>query len=272
MSLFTKEPCVSQVVESWENELREHGYEPPSVTWVLRLKFAVLSRVWRRIMRCVRISPSTPAKLLEFGCGGGAQIIPIAVNRRWQCVGIDCSEEVLARAEAYLDRIVSSNICLKGTVKLVRADFLDCTPQDGPFDITVQFGVLEHYLNSSERLPYLQKMFELTKPGGFVVSAVPNGGHVLRRRQRLEGLGGYKIPEIDYSDKLLAEEMISCGANSVKVLFHDLFGYLKLYGSSKPLKALLTGLWFLLQAPFLQALPVSARRKHAYWLIAIGRK
>src|SRR5256712_6199704 len=68
-------------------------------------------------------------------------------------------------------------------------------------------------------------MFSLCAPGGHVVCVVPSGTHPLRARMRAEGLGGYRVPEIDYTPALLEGEMREAGGSAVRVIPHNLFGY-----------------------------------------------
>ena len=115
-------------------------------------------------------------------------------------------------------------------------------------------------------------MFDCTRPGGFIVSAVPNGYHEFRHQQREKGLGGYNIPEIDYSPEMIFFEMKRAGGEHVQVLPHDLFGYLKIKDGGDRSTAINKFLYLLGQIPLLQFLPISFFRRHAYWWIAIARK
>jgi SAM-dependent methyltransferase len=208
---------------------------------------------------------------LEFGCGGGAQLVPLFSNG-WSCAGIDCSAEVLSRAQQYVKQVVAGELLRsdRGRIVFICDDFLNYT-NDNLFDMTFQFGVLEHFLNDEERVQYLQKMFDLTKPDGFVASAVPNGEHVFRAQQKIMG-PGYKIPEIDYTVESSKMEMVRCGASSVQVLTHDLMGYRKIQHVKGFHKIIDLAVYFIWQIPLFQALPLRVRRCHAYWLIAIGKK
>lgn len=259
------------VVEAWRQELKDHGYEPPHINQWSKMQLQILSRKWRRILRHTKINRYDSMRFLEFGCGGGAQLIPLAAKYYGEFVGVDCSEEVLSRARKYLAQIKGSRQQIKGRVDLICQDFLDYK-SEYLFDMTAQFGVLEHYLDFDERIQYLSKMFQLTKVDGFVVSAVPNGKHQLRSIQKKEKLGGYNIPEIDYSDSMLIEEMKLCGAKKIVILYHDLFGYLKLINNSKIKKIISKIMYLFFQIPIFQFFSKSFKRKHAYYLIAIAKK
>jgi len=164
--------------------------------------------------------------VLEVGCGGGLQLATLAALG-CDCLGIDVSREVLVRAENYFQEI--RRVCgLELKIKLIDGDFydLDQSKLGGQFDLVFNFGVIEHILDDSARLRFLQKKYELTREGGWIVSYVPNGSHPLRNKMKQMQLGGYNIPEIDYNQHLMAEEFKAVGARQIIILPHNLFLYL----------------------------------------------
>ena len=167
-------------------------------------------------------------RVLEVGCGGGLQLAKLAALG-CECIGIDVSQEVLARAENYFSEI--HRVCGQELdIKLIAGDFfdLDRTELGGCFDLVFNFGVIEHILDESARLKFLEKKYELTKDGGYIVSMVPNGSHPLRNKMKSMNLGGYNIPEIDYDQHLMEEEFKAIGAKQIIILPHNLFIYLLL--------------------------------------------
>jgi SAM-dependent methyltransferase len=260
---------INAVAAAWVDTLKAAGYETPQVNCWTRAKFFLLSRVWRRILRHTGLKRRTPVRALEFGCGGGYQLIPLAANG-WHCTGIDCSPEVLDRARAYAAAVAARG-ALRGSATFKLLDFMQFEPEE-LFDLSFQFGVLEHYLDAAARLRYLQKMFDCTRPGGFVVSYVPNGGHPWRARQKEQGLGGYGIPEIDYTGEMLAAEMRACGARAVTVLPHNLCGYLRIIPAGTLQRRGYDLLYTVLQLPIFNLLPATWLQSHAYWWLAIARK
>ena len=259
------------VAEAWRQELKAQGYESLAVTARSCLKFRLLSRSWRRILRHTGLGRFRPVRALEFGCGGGVHLVPLFANG-WDCTGVDCSEEVLARAHQYVEAVRKGPCPPRGHIAFVCRDFIDLDPGNNLYDLTFQFGVLEHFLNDKERMRYVQKMFDVTRPGGFVVSAVPNGCHAIRQAQREKGLGGYRIPEIDYSSEQIEAEMKQCGASEVKVLAHDLYGYLRIRGASGIRKIADHLVYYTFQVPLFQLMPASFLSRHAYWWLAVARK
>jgi SAM-dependent methyltransferase len=256
----------SHVAERWRQELAEGGYAQRATTAASVRRLSQLSRSWRTIFTMCALSRA--ASMFEFGCGGGAHLLPLALNG-YRVVGIDCSEPVLARCralirdvEAVLDRALS--------IELVEGDFLTFTSV-AQYDLVFNFGVVEHFIDPAERRAAIARMFALCKPGGWVVSVVPSGVHPLRARVRAEGLGGYRVPEIDYTPELLAEEMLSAGAWDVDVAPHNLFGYLPVdpHGGAV-VKAVRRALYYAGQ--LLPRRRGRFARRHAYAFICAARK
>jgi SAM-dependent methyltransferase len=258
------------VTEKWQAKLRESGYEAPTVGMRECVRIRIPSRVWRRILRHLQLGQTHGVTALEFGVGGGAQLVPLYA-RGWHCTGVDGSPEVIHRAEEYVRR-VSARCSPQGTIRLVVADFLDYPDEGQRFDVVLQFGVLEHFLDEVERSRYLDKMFELTRPGGWVVSYVPNGLHPWRRRQREHGLGGYNIPEIDYTPASARSELLGHGGQKVAVFPHNLFGYVLIDEGSDLRKRFFRLAYLLAQTPLSRLLPDYLKERHAYWLLCFAQK
>src|SRR2546427_11325989 len=84
----------SDIARRWQAELEAGGYERRITTSAEFRRLLRSSRTWRTILKATRLRPG--AAVFEFGCGGGNQLIPLALHG-YQCAGIDCSEDVLAR-------------------------------------------------------------------------------------------------------------------------------------------------------------------------------
>ena len=150
-------------------------------------------------------------------------------------------------------------------------DFLSFEPTPKlNFDIVFHVGVLEQFLDQMERMGALRKMFYLAKPGGWIVCIVPNGSHPLRRKMKESGLGGYDVPEIDYTAEVLFEEMSEVGGKNIFVFGYDMFSYLLLEKKN----------WFFLKKMFYLVwklipglwLPAKFSFRHAGTLVAIAKK
>lgn len=219
---------MKNATEKWVKGLEKGGYEHHIGGIWQRLKIKRFSRVWRVIFRHLNyrfIDAGGKKSCLEVGCGGGRHLASFAING-WKCAGLDCSKEVIERAKNYLDEVKVFCKC-DMDAKVIVADFFNYDPEAGEnYDLVFHVGVLEHFIGDKERQIFLDKMFSLAKPGGHVISIVPSGVHLLRERMRRERLGGYDIPEIDYSPEIIRAEFEFSGAKNISVIPHNLFGYL----------------------------------------------
>ena len=259
------------VSQRWVEELREAGYEY-HIREPKDCRQLELSRVWKRIFNATQLPKSGQLRILEVGCGGGIQLAKLAAMG-CECVGIDVSREVLARAENYFREIRS--VCGRElAITLLAGDFydLDRTELGGGFDLVFNFGVVEHILDDSARLRFLKKKYELTKEGGYIVSMVPNGSHPLRKKMKSLKLGGYNIPEIDYDQHLMAEEFKAIGAKQIMILPHNLFIYLLIEKRNLWLDWLKKLIYLGMQVVPHAVLPQDFCYRHAGSLIGIGRK
>jgi hypothetical protein len=130
---------------------------------------------------------------------------------------------------------------------------------------------MKHYLDPDDRIEFLRRMLRLTKPGGFIVCIVPSGAHPYRAEQRRLKWGGYDIPEVDYSPEALADEMKKAGADRVRVISHNIGGYLPARPAEGWRRAGRTVVYLALQvvAPIM---PDGFKRRHAYSYIGVGSK
>lgn len=249
----------------WTERLEIDGYEavPVSPKEIRRLRH--YSRAWQRIHRIVKTTPRTT--FFEFGCGGGGQLVPLALNGH-HVEGIDVSSTVLRRATEYIENVERA-ASMKLPITLHCGDFLNFAPNGQQFDVVFNFGVVEHFLDDGERLKAVNKMLALTAPGGYAVSVVPSGMHPLREKMRAERLYGYDVPEMDYTDSIARREMLEAGASEAAVYPHNLFGYWLWEGKgiNKYLRNAAHA-----AAHMLPASPSTWAYRHATTLFVVGRK
>jgi 2-polyprenyl-3-methyl-5-hydroxy-6-metoxy-1,4-benzoquinol methylase len=259
------------VSQRWVEELRDEGYEH-HISDVKDCRQLKLSRVWQRIFKETQLPKSGKLRILEVGCGGGLQLAKLAAMG-CECIGIDVSQEVLARAENYFREI--HGVCGQELdIKLLAGDFydMDRTELGGCFDLVFNFGVIEHILDDSARLKFLKKKYELIKDGGYIVSMVPNGFHPLRNKMKRMNLGGYNIPEIDYDQHLMEQEFKAIGAKQITILPHNLFVYLLIEKKNLFIDLLKKLIYLGMQVVPWSFFPQDFCHRHAGSLIGIGRK
>ncbi len=200
------------------------------------------------------------ALVLEPGCGSGKFGLALA-GLGARVVVLDFVPEVLADVRASARRLAAG---LAGYTlgSLERLPF-----PDGCFDLVLNEGVVEHWLDDAARLAVLQEMARVVRPGGVMAVLVPNGVHPLIRKWE-EQLDGFVLapPMTHYSGARLGQELARAGLEDVRVdgiypwrSWVRLGAWQRLY----PLAALLDRL---------PILPRSLRIRWAINLIAIGRK
>jgi len=118
---------------------------------------------------CERAFP-TPGKLLDLGCGTGRLCLHFAA-RGFECVGVDLSDEMLARAKDNLQSLENPGRC---RVRFVTANITDPVLLEGEtFDYAAcLFSTLGMVRGAGNRRRVIANAFRLLKPGGrFVLHA-----------------------------------------------------------------------------------------------------
>ena len=133
---------------NWDNVWKEKKYTTDfSIRW---LDF--LSKRGKNL--------SSGAKILEAGCGSGEGIAVLADKNR-TAIGLDLSEEALARTSSH------------EYVTAVKGDILDLPFPDNTFDLVFNSGVIEHYRYPGN-IRQVKEMARVTKKGGEILISVPN--------------------------------------------------------------------------------------------------
>ena len=118
---------------------------------------------------CERAFP-TPGKLVDLGCGTGRLCLHFAA-KGYECVGVDLSEEMLARAK---DNLQSASHAARYRVRYVTANLTDPRLLEGEsFDYAAcLFSTLGMVRGAENRAKVVANAFRLLKPGGrFVLHA-----------------------------------------------------------------------------------------------------
>lgn len=143
-------PSNSGQSEYWENR----------VEYLKRTRKTMWNTDYLKFLICDVWQISKPVEILDCGCGYGALglILPL-LPKGSKYVGVDFSEKLITEAkeifekEDYEAAFIHSDICELQTIK--------------HYDIVISQAVLRHVSNAEI---FLQKMIELTKPGGMVIS------------------------------------------------------------------------------------------------------
>jgi cyclopropane fatty-acyl-phospholipid synthase-like methyltransferase len=105
------------------------------------------------------------SSLIEVGCGNSAWLPHFAQHHGCRVAGIDYSEAGCESARAILQRE-----CVEGSVYC--ADVFAPPPElFRRFDVVVSTGVIEHF---AETVSIVQAIAKLARPGGLVLTTIPN--------------------------------------------------------------------------------------------------
>ncbi len=150
--------------EYWERAWDERGLPPPLDPFGENLSCFVDREMDRFLTRAFAgLQPG--ARFLEVGCGSSAWLPYVARRFGFQVSGVDYADLGVAQAEAMLRREGVEG-------RIVKADLFD-PPADlvGAFDVVLSNGVVEHFEDTAG---VLRAMARFAKPGGRVVTVVPN--------------------------------------------------------------------------------------------------
>jgi SAM-dependent methyltransferase len=252
---------------AWQKELQSGGYEHRCQSPREFCKLKKLGWVWKRILRATGVR--APARVFELGSGGGIHLASLALNG-YETHGIDVSAEVTERAINFLREV---NAYQPITASVETASIFDEESRQEIYDMCFHFGVVEHFLDNSDRAEIWRRLIRLTKSGGWIVSVVPCGRHFMRTMVREQGLAGYRIPEIDYSCESHIRELQQAGLVSVRGLPHNYFAFLSAHPSRFVSKLLFPFAYLFgnILMP-ISPIPNSVREILAHSLIVLGRK
>lgn len=252
--------------EVWKQELELQGYEHHCYSAENLKKIKRLGRVWQTILRITKITPSD--RLFELGCGGGIHLASLAVNG-FEVHGIDVSASVASRANNYLEEVRKFQD-IKATIEVANIFNYE---NNNSYNMCFHFGVVEHFLELSQRQQIWNKLYSFTKPGGWIVSVVPCGQHIMRKLVRERGLSGYNVPEIDYSCSLHKQEFENLSLQCIHTVPHNYFGFLAAH-PSLVISKIIYPVCFILGNITIPYIPVSENIKEQYaqTLIVLGRK
>lgn len=160
-----------------------------------------LRLTFRALMKKLERRNLTGGSLLEVGCGYG-YLLDEAKPYFSDTAGTEYSEEAIARASAYCDRLFPGGI--------------DSIPRDDRYRAIVANQVIEHVYRPRE---FVRSLIDLLEPGGYLLLATPNIKSPLRYL-----LGkkwpSFKIPEhvILFDEKSLTGLLLDCGLTEVSRL------------------------------------------------------
>lgn len=252
----------------WVQNLAEKGYEHHCQSQKELKRLRRFGRIWRTTLRHTRIHPA--ARLFELGSGGGRYLVLLALNG-YSVRGMDVSPEVVERSKRFISE-VERFVPIQDKIAVECADFFSY-PVREDYALCYHFGVVEHFLERQDRRFIWNKLVQMTRPGGWVMSAVPCGKHIMRKQVREKGLCGYNVPEIDYGVEEHCQEFEEAGLINIRAIPTTYFGFYSALPGYSKFKWLYKGLFYLsnLLGP-LVPMPLKIRQKFCHTLLVLGQK
>ncbi len=135
--------------------------------------------------------PITPdIRIMEIGCGEGGVLIRF-LERGWQCVGVDLSDDKIALGHEFLKQYVDAGIMQLINKNIYDVDFLGEFKHS--FDLIILKDAIEHIPDQAKIIGYLKS---LLTPGGQVYFGfppwyMPHGGHQQTCRSKVLNMMPY---------------------------------------------------------------------------------
>jgi len=161
------------VGHAWEEALKGKGYPLPVDARFLR-RFRTSPYI-RLITRYARLCEHS--RILEPGCGSGKFSLALG-SLGHRPVALDYVADVL-RGLRVAEKELSARRWPGQLSGYCQGDLENLPFADSTFDLVMNEGVVEHWLDEEKRLQVLREMVRVAKPGGTVAVLVPNGVHPL---------------------------------------------------------------------------------------------
>lgn len=203
---------MSQSVgRKWQRILEGKRYAPAGDTGFLkRFRGSPYIRI---VLRYAQLKPES--SILEPGCGSGKFSLVLA-SLGHHVIALDYVSDIL-RTVRETERGLGQDWPwrLRG---YCNGDLENLPLSDDSFDLVINEGVVEHWLNDAQRMNVLREMVRVTRPLGVVAVIVPNGAHPLVHRWESCASGCLQAPPMTpYSAGRLEKELIQAGLQDVYV-------------------------------------------------------
>lgn len=195
---------------AWEKHLgdKSYGSIEEDARFLGRFRASPYIRI---ILQYAKLAPGS--LILEPGCGSGKFGISLA-SLGHRTIALDYVASVLHGIQATERRLRGQ---WSGRFSAYCQGSIEHLPfREEAFDLVLNEGVVEHWLEDEDRLAVLQEMVRVTKAGGVMAVLVPNGVHPLIHKweKQLEGLQKTP-PMIYYGADRLRRELIEAGLQDV---------------------------------------------------------
>lgn len=209
--------------------------------------------------------PKRLERVLEGGCGSGKFSVCFAIMGL-RATALDYSPRMAANALNLKQAAAGyfGQLALEAAV----GDLTHLPFADDSYSLVFNEGVVEHWLDDSQRLKVIAEMSRVTLPGGTVAIIVPNGGHPLNGYWMKHHPGYLSAPPMTlYTSAQLVAEMKEVGLQDV---YADGIGTFSGLAFTFPHSRLMR----LASGALNHTLPIPRylRQRMAVHIIALGRK
>lgn len=199
-----------EVGEKWEARFQKKDGYRLSIEEIINFP---RSEYIKKIVRAVPISGKE--KVLEAGCGSGKFSIALA-SKGCKVTAMDYSPKMVQNVKEHVKAVETYfgklNVnAEQGSIEKMKYD-------DNSFDVVLNEGVVEHWLDDSKRIAVVEEMARVAKPEGKVIIIVPNGRHPLHKWWVFSKYPGYisAPPMFNYNVNLLKRDMEKAGLKDVQ--------------------------------------------------------
>lgn len=223
----------------------------------------IKSEFIRKIVYSVPITGEE--KILEAGCGSGKFSIVLAILG-CEVTAMDYSAKIVKNVEGFVK--IAETYFGKLRVNVEQGNIEAMKYEDNCFDVVFNVGVVEHWLDDSERIAVIREMVRVVRPRGEVVIMVPNGKHPFHNWWVFSKYPGYTSapPMFNYNTDLLKRDMEKAGLKDIQTDGLDAYTSICQWPDYRILKLTRGGLKRILPPPkFLREL-------FGVTLFAVGKK
>lgn len=153
----SEQPQLEENKAYYDNRFGKAADHPSVINLDETYRWQVLASALKKIVAGI----NAEVNILDFGCGRGW--LSQKLSAFGQVTGVDLSPESVKRAATFFPEV---------TFKVINAaEPVSGQLPSGYYDVVVSSEVIEHVLNQQE---YIQNIFTLLKPGGFLIMTTPN--------------------------------------------------------------------------------------------------
>jgi len=151
-------------------------------------------------------------RVLEAGCASGKFSVAFAMLG-CDVTALDFSPAMLENAAQLKARVEAAQPL---RMRFVQGDLENLDLGSSQFDLVINEGVVEHWLDHTERRRVLENMARVVKPGGALAIIIPNGAHPFAEDWIAHHPAFLSAPPmVRYDPQLLADDLNTIGLSDL---------------------------------------------------------